>query len=366
MSRISQVGTYTRTSVAAPLRGFCPVQAALRLTDIKIDQLVQNGKKLVLLDVDNTITHWRSEDLAEEVLGWVNAAQQLGLELALVSNTRHPERLKRLAARLNVTAYTGRFKPSRDMFLRALKDFNRTASETIMIGDQLFTDVLGANRSGIEAVWVCPLDKKEFIGTKVNRWFERRIEAVLYNALTVPGEITPVDQAGAQSVSTVDRPVFQQFLKFCVVGGSSFAIDTGLAVYLNAKMKLNGELMSIHLGRYLISHFSVVSHYSQDPFIAAGLVIFPLSGLVAMANSFYWNRRWTFGIKSDDHVKRQITRFVIISLIGVVLNSLISNIMVPLLPGSESRRTLFAKAVAAVFVAIWNFGGQRLYAFKSE
>ena len=63
-------------------------------------------------------------------------------------------------------------KPRRRAFLRALEVMGSSAEETAVIGDQVFTDILGGNRMGLFTILVVPINKREFIGTRVMRKFE--------------------------------------------------------------------------------------------------------------------------------------------------------------------------------------------------
>jgi HAD superfamily phosphatase (TIGR01668 family) len=154
-------------------RPFAPTEFGTSLRDVDLEVVVARGKRLVLLDVDNTLVPWGSEALPEWVLEWLAQGRSLGLEFCILSNTRHPARLARLAERMGIPYLRGKFKPNPDVYRRALAQFGVEAKQAIMIGDQLFTDVLGANRAGIESVWLVPMARREFIGTKVSRMGER-------------------------------------------------------------------------------------------------------------------------------------------------------------------------------------------------
>jgi hypothetical protein len=69
------------------------------------------------------------------------------------------------------------------MYHQALKQFRLQPQQAVMIGDQLFTDILGANRAGIEAIWVKPMSSRDFIGTKVSRFGERMLRPMLFRSM---------------------------------------------------------------------------------------------------------------------------------------------------------------------------------------
>lgn len=145
-----------------------PTRLARHVTEIDLAWLKECGVKAVLSDVDNTVVGWHSEDVPEEIALWVESLLAAGIGFCLVSNTRNPKRLERLATRFGVKHVPGNAgKPGAAGYLKALELLGASASEAVMIGDQLFTDVYGANKLGIATVLVNPLTPREFIGTKV-------------------------------------------------------------------------------------------------------------------------------------------------------------------------------------------------------
>ncbi|MCW5943660.1 MAG: YqeG family HAD IIIA-type phosphatase [Fimbriimonadaceae bacterium] len=181
-------GNLDRKRVWRLLRGVSPLRIVADIRAIDPTALAAAGKKLVLLDVDNTLVPWRKEEIPVWVFDWLAQGRAEGLSFCILSNTRHPERLGRLSERLGVPFLRGRFKPNPAMYHMALTKFGASPAEAVMVGDQLFTDVLGANRSGIDAIWVHPMTKKDFIGTKLSRLGERLISRHLRRRLTEPPE----------------------------------------------------------------------------------------------------------------------------------------------------------------------------------
>ena len=76
---------------------------------------------------------------------------------------------------LGIFAISKAIKPRRGAFRRIARRFSLTPPEIAVVGDQLFTDVLGGNRAGMYTILVTPIHKHEFIGTKLVRLFERII-----------------------------------------------------------------------------------------------------------------------------------------------------------------------------------------------
>jgi len=333
------------------------------LKSIDLSRVARACKKLILLDVDNTLLPWRSKDIPPETLEWLEGGKALGLEFCIVSNTRNKARLEHLAHALGVDFVDGRSKPSRRMFRAAMHRHHVTPDQTLMVGDQLMTDILGANRSGIEAIWVKPMSDYEFVGTKVNRFAESLVIRRLHDAL----EASDDDMPGVPHTGILRSKIARQFLKFCIVGGTSFAIDAGLHNILMFRATVGGELLSQKVGADLASAFSGGQSVTTDLAHDTAFTVFKVvSASLAILNSFVWNRLWTFNIRGKEERMAQLTKFVVVSLIGLLLNTVIASALNQWIPGAEGRRWLIATIIAAGVVAIWNFTGQRLWAFRKS
>lgn len=120
-------------------------------------QLYGCGITLLLLDLDNTISPYRGTEPTEELREWIALLRTAGVEPFILSNSRKRTRVLDFAERLGVPFLRRAGKPSRVGFRKAMEQMGRHAQETAMVGDQIFTDVLGANRAGICAILVRPL-----------------------------------------------------------------------------------------------------------------------------------------------------------------------------------------------------------------
>ncbi len=356
-------GQFDRGLIHRVWHPFTPAHAADVLEQIDLQLLWDSGKRLLMLDVDNTLVKWRQEDFAEPVLEWIKRAKAMGFDICLVSNTNHLDRLARLRTLLDVETVRGRFKPSRAMFRLALIKFGRKPEEAIMVGDQLFTDVLGANRAGIDAIWVRKMEGREFTVTRFNRIMEGFFRSFIYKAIVAP--IDEHETAGTAQAPLEDKPLIHQIVKFCLVGGTSFAIDYSIRMTLMFAIPYQGGLLSEHWGRSLQSWMPAVfgTQNPQDAFFPVAAAI---AASFAILNSFIWNRLWTFEIRGKAERYRQLQRFLVISLFGLALNVLLSNILYGLLPFDQKWNARVATVVAAAVVAVWNFTGQRFYAFRQR
>lgn len=138
---------------------------------VPLQELCQRGIRGLIIDLDNTVTQWGRSALDREVEAWFAELKKHHLKACLLSNNRQ-KRVKSIADRLNVPAVYKAGKPRARAFRRAMEILGTRPEETAVIGDQIFTDVFGGKRLGLYTVLVVPLDKKEFIGTRVVRLAE--------------------------------------------------------------------------------------------------------------------------------------------------------------------------------------------------
>ncbi len=135
-----------------------PTQIVKRVAEIDLEALWQQGVRGLILDLDNTLVPWNGEDLTPEIRQWLEAARERGMRACIVSNAFKGRRVKRVAEALGLGCVVRAGKPFSGAFRRGLQLLGTTAAETCAIGDQVFTDMLGANRLGLVTVLVTPLE----------------------------------------------------------------------------------------------------------------------------------------------------------------------------------------------------------------
>jgi len=140
--------------------------------DVDACALAERGIRGVILDLDNTIVPWGAREAPQALTGWIEGARAAGLALCIVSNNGG-QRVEVLSRRLGLPVLTGAMKPRRGALRRALAVMGTTADTTALIGDQVFTDVLGGNRLGLCTILVQPQSTREFILTRFVRLVER-------------------------------------------------------------------------------------------------------------------------------------------------------------------------------------------------
>lgn len=127
------------------------------VTDIRPEALAARGIRLVLADLDNTLVPYKVTEPPAAVAAWKEALAAAGIDLFLLSNSRKPGRAQRFAEKLGIPYQGHSGKPRRAGYLRAMERMGRAPGETVMVGDQIFTDTLGANRAGVVPLLVKPI-----------------------------------------------------------------------------------------------------------------------------------------------------------------------------------------------------------------
>lgn len=139
--------------------------------DLPLNELLMKGYKGIIIDLDNTLTEWNSLTCEPAIEQWLDTAKRMGFSFCIVSNNGS-RRVKSLATNWKIHFIPNAIKPRKRAFFRAIELMGTDNENTLVIGDQLFTDILGGNRAGLFTVLVNPLSNKEFIGTKIVRFLE--------------------------------------------------------------------------------------------------------------------------------------------------------------------------------------------------
>lgn len=134
--------------------------------------ILQKGFTHVLLDVDNTILTRDDHRVPLDVLQWLDRLKHAGVDICLLSNNFH-EGVRHLAERLELPIVAKAIKPLPHGFLIARNKIGGKRKDTLMIGDQLITDVLGAHFLAMTAYMVCPLVEEDLKHTLLLRNVER-------------------------------------------------------------------------------------------------------------------------------------------------------------------------------------------------
>lgn len=127
------------------------------IAHISPQALADRGIKLVLADLDNTLVPYKVTQPPPELIAWKEALRASGIELFLLSNSRKPGRAKAFAEQLGIPYQGHSGKPKKAGYLKAMERMGVAPEETVMVGDQIFTDTLGANNAGVTPLLVRPI-----------------------------------------------------------------------------------------------------------------------------------------------------------------------------------------------------------------
>lgn len=164
------------------------------ILDIPFEQLWDAGIRAFLLDLDNTVTEWNRMEISEEIIRWVEAARNHGFQACLLSNNDSHRRVFGVAEKLGVPYILKARKPRNRGFAKAMQLLGTRPEETAVVGDQVFTDVLGGNRMGMYTILVVPMNPREFLGTRFMRQIERFVLRGIREA-AVRGDINNLPEA---------------------------------------------------------------------------------------------------------------------------------------------------------------------------
>lgn len=156
---------------------FCPTLFRERITAITPEDLRSLGASLLLLDVDNTLTPHYDQALDPEVQAWLDAMRREGFRFSLVSNSRE-ERVRPFAEKIGLPYQASSAKPLTGGFRRAAAREGVSPKQCVVIGDQIFTDVVGANWFGAPSILLTPISlesEKDQTFIRFKRWLERPI-----------------------------------------------------------------------------------------------------------------------------------------------------------------------------------------------
>ena len=140
--------------------------------DIPLEQLIRSGYTSIWLDVDNTLVGAHQREATLRTLNWIQQAKSLGYSVFVLSNNRSQLRIDRICRQLSIDGLYRALKP----FPHSLRDFAKVRKidlrRSIVVGDQLFTDVIVGNWVRAFSILVDPLDKKLSLFKTVQRELE--------------------------------------------------------------------------------------------------------------------------------------------------------------------------------------------------
>ena len=152
-----------------------PKENFKNVKDIIIQFLMQNKIKALILDVDNTLIDYY-KNLSEEVVEWANNLQGQGIKMYILSNTNKREKEENVAKKLEIPYKLFAKKPSKTGFLKIKEELNIEPENIGVVGDQIFTDVIGGNRCNMFTILVDPVTQKDYWYTAWKRPLENKLK----------------------------------------------------------------------------------------------------------------------------------------------------------------------------------------------
>lgn len=151
-----------------------------RVTDITPEILKKYNITSLILDVDNTLSTHHGQVLTDGLTAWLFKMRSRGIKMTVLSNSK-AKRLEPFAKKIGLDYISLGLKPLPFGYIRALKRLGSKRKETAIVGDQIFTDVLGGNFVGVKTILLTPIKPE----TSLRFRFKRKIEAFLIKILKI-------------------------------------------------------------------------------------------------------------------------------------------------------------------------------------
>ncbi|MBN3525848.1 YqeG family HAD IIIA-type phosphatase [Paenibacillus apiarius] len=161
------------------LEGLIPRLRVSTVYDIDLAMLKEKGIQGIITDLDNTLVGAKDPLATPQLAAWLEEVKRQKFKVVIVSNNDHT-RVSRFATPLDIQFVHAARKPAQRAFHKALQLMGLTPDQTVVVGDQMLTDVLGGNRIGMFTILVQPIAiQDEGWMTRVNRRIERIVTARL-------------------------------------------------------------------------------------------------------------------------------------------------------------------------------------------
>ena len=151
---------------------FKPTYFVDNVTDISLQFLNDQNIKALILDIDDTLTAHKCPLIDEDIKDWIENLKSYGIKLILVSNN-FKKRVSDFARMNNMQYVYFGLKPLPSGFFKALKILNIKKNEAVIVGDQIFTDIIGANIAGFRSILVEPRSESKTLFLKIKRYIKK-------------------------------------------------------------------------------------------------------------------------------------------------------------------------------------------------
>lgn len=149
-----------------------------KVEDITIEFLQKNKIKALILDVDNTLIDY-NQNLSQSVEEWAKNLKGQGTKLYILSNTNDKEKVEKVSKKLDIPYISFAKKPLKSGFIKVQKLLKEKEENIGVVGDQIFTDIIGGNRCKMFTILVDPINEKDYWYTAWKRPIENGIKKKL-------------------------------------------------------------------------------------------------------------------------------------------------------------------------------------------
>lgn len=143
---------------------------------INLEILKNKGIKHIICDLDNTLDSHNQKTPSKEALEFLEKIKQFEFEVCIISNGKH-ERVTKYLENYPLKFIAKAGKPLKKSYLKAMTEIGASPSDTAFIGDQIFTDVLGANRMKLTTILVNPIESIENAFFYIKRPLEKIVKS---------------------------------------------------------------------------------------------------------------------------------------------------------------------------------------------
>lgn len=154
-----------------------------KVEDITIEFLNKNNIKALILDVDNTLIDYY-KNLSKEKISWAKNLKKNGVKLHILSNSNKIEKVREVSEKLDIPYIYFAKKPLKSGFLKVQKKLQENPENIGVVGDQIFTDIIGGNRCNMYTILVDPIYEKDILITRIKRPIEEKIKKHYRNTLS--------------------------------------------------------------------------------------------------------------------------------------------------------------------------------------
>lgn len=151
---------------------FKPTYVFNDVTEITAEFLKKKQIKGLFLDLDNTLTTHNNPIPPQSTLDWLDKMKKAGVKMIIVSNNS-AGRVERFAKELGLHFVPNGKKPLTFGYTRAQKEFGLEKRNIVAVGDQIFTDIMGANLKGIRSIFVFPIESETSLPFRFKRAIEK-------------------------------------------------------------------------------------------------------------------------------------------------------------------------------------------------